>query len=149
MTKQLRRLDGLPVVDAIKPTWFEIGAEDISYALRKNGDYCAAAMALCRDDKIEDAFVHLSRAYVHNRWVRYLTPANLRRELIAFDKRGVFKPGSYRLGAPSPTCRLGNGYQTAYGQVHPPVRPSRKIVHRVSGVRERAPRIVGDTFTEA
>ena len=53
----------------------KITDKDISCTLRKDGDYCAAAMALCRDDKIEDAFVRMGRTYIryYNRWVRYHT----------------------------------------------------------------------------
>src|SRR5215813_14842731 len=75
--KKVRTLDGLPVVDAIKPLMVEITDTDIRAASKKGGDFCAAALALCRDDKIEDAFVHLSVTYVryHNRWVRFRTTA--------------------------------------------------------------------------
>lgn len=143
--RKLRRLEGLPVVDAMKPRWFKIGNEDIQYAIRKNGDYCAAAMALCRDDAIEDAFVYRGRTYIryHNRWVRYMTSPQLRKALEEFDKKGVFDPGTYRLGAPTPTARLGCGYQTEYSRTYNP--PAGKtIVHKVKGVRPQAPRIVGD-----
>jgi hypothetical protein len=141
-------LDGLPIVDATKPLLVTINATDIRHSVRKDGDYCAAAMALCRDDKIEDAFVHLGRTYVRywNRWVRYLTSAALRRNLISFDQKGVFTPGTYRLGAPPPSAQLGSGYHTEYSRLRGKTRKPR-LVHRVKGVREQAPHIVGEHFT--
>jgi hypothetical protein len=139
-------IDGLPLVDATKPRFVKITNDDIRDAIPKDGDYCAAAMALCREEAIEDAYVYMGRTYIrfHNRWVRYLTPSNLRRQLISFDKKGVFEPGTYRLGAPPPTARLGSGYHTYYAQVRSQRTKPRAIVHRVKGVRPHAPHIVGD-----
>jgi hypothetical protein len=145
--RRLRRIDGLPLIDASKPRLVTITNDDIRDAMPRDGDYCAAAMALCRDETIEDAYVYMGRTYIrfHNRWERYLTPRALRRQLISFDRKGVFDAGTYRLNAPPPTARLGNGYQTAYAQAHARSRSkARGIVHRVKGVRPHAPRIVGD-----
>jgi hypothetical protein len=63
---------------------------DVKKAGVQNPSSCAVAQALCRDAAVAEARVYISRTYVRPKgakeWKRYRTPANLRTEIVAFDK---------------------------------------------------------------
>lgn len=92
-------LDGLPIVNATKSLKLEITTADIKHSQKKSAGFCAAAVACVRQLKAKEARVHLSRTYIrHNgKWIRYITPTSLQKEIIAFDRGGSFEPGHYRL----------------------------------------------------
>lgn len=147
--RALRLVDGLPLIDAAKPLDVLITEDDIRHAIRKDCDLCAASLALCRDARIKDARVYLSRAYVRfvDKWVRYETGAALRRAIVHFDRAGVFEPGRYRLGAPCPTNRLGCGYAGEWARRAPSAKPRRHAGvkgKKLAGVRSHAPHLVGE-----
>lgn len=144
MRRTVRMIDGVPLIDAIKPLHVVITEYDIRSALRKDCDMCAAALALCRSVKaIEDARVYLGRAYIRfpGKWVRYKTSEALRAQIVRFDKTGKFQEGRYLLSTPSPSDRLGCEYSRHYAESRAPTARRRRAHQRAEGVRKHAPHI--------
>ena len=137
--KRLKEIDGLPVVDAKKPVTLQVTKRDISHADVKDPANCAAARACTRQLGTE-ARIHLSRVYLKQarprRWDRYVTPPQLRNELIAFDRGGTFAPGAFVLWVPQPTQQLGARPGRPSGNTAHPKR--RRGYHRVTDVRVHA-----------
>ncbi len=105
-----KAIDGKPVIDAKRPITITVNPKDIATADIKKPDSCAFAQACRRELKVKEVRVHLGRVYLRNNennWVRYLTPHNLRNEIIAFDRGGKFIAGEFQLMAPTPTKKLG------------------------------------------
>lgn len=102
---------GLPMVDASEDLNLSITPADIRRAIknRKDPNNCAAAEAIKRQEICKDVAVYMSRTYVKDkdRWVRYVTPSAISREVTSFDRGSEFEPGDYTLKAPSPSNRLG------------------------------------------
>jgi hypothetical protein len=109
MDKKVNTLDGLPIVDAKNNLAVEVLDKDIKTSKTKSPGHCAFAIACLRAMKAKEVRVHLGRTYVrHNgKWVRYVTPVRLQKEIVAFDRGGSFEPGTYNLYAPQPTKLLG------------------------------------------
>ena len=114
LDRKVNTLDGLPIVDAKNGLEIEVLASDIKSSRSKAPDKCAFAVACMRALKAKEVRVHLGRTYVrHNgKWVRYMTPARLQKEIVAFDRGGSFEPGSYKLYAPQPTKKLNGKKQS-------------------------------------
>lgn len=106
---KLRAIDGLPVMDAKHAITITVTKADVEKADVKQPEGCAAARAINREMHSLEARVHLGRVYVKtnkDHWTRFMTPKNLRSEIIAFDRGGTFEPGEYTLSAPQPNARL-------------------------------------------
>lgn len=108
------KIAGLTVVDAKKKLTVHISNQDVAKGHTKDPSSCAAALA-CRREVAgcTEAKVHLGRTYlkVGNKWVRHLTPASLRSEIIAFDRGADFAAGEYILQRPTPSQRAQAGMQ--------------------------------------
>jgi hypothetical protein len=104
-----RMYKGLPLVDAAEDLQIEIKKGDINTARQKDPANCAAANAAKRVLHTE-VEVHVSRIYVKdkNRWVRFITPESISREIISFDRGAIFEPGEYTFKAPTKGNRLGH-----------------------------------------
>ena len=105
-------IDGLPVVDAKRPLVLRVTKADIVKAAdsSKEPEKCAVARACYRELRVQEVRVHLARVYLRTNktnWVRYLTPKDMRAEIIAFDRGGQFEPGEFRLVPVSPAMRFG------------------------------------------
>lgn len=100
---------GLPLIDAFKDLELEVSKSDVSHAKRNNPSKCAAALALSRALGVE-AEVHIGRTYIKQgrKWIRFMTPASVQREITSFDRSDIFEPGEYILKAPSKSAQLGN-----------------------------------------
>lgn len=134
-------IDGLPVVDATIDAIVTIKPVDIKGAKRKSETGCAAARAICRQEHVEEARVHLSRTLIKRKtkWQRYSTPPCLRTQLALYDKAGIFDAGDYPLKAPPPSQRLG--YNS--GQKRAPHKKTGKaprVMHALAGMRDSAPK---------
>lgn len=106
----LKDIEGLPVFDAKRAVKLHITKGDITKADVKEPAGCAVARACRRELSAFEARVHLSRVYIRTNegnWLRYITPKNLRQEIIAFDRGGSFLPGEFILSAPQPSKVLG------------------------------------------
>src|SRR6267378_3742326 len=129
---------GLPLVDAPvgKDLEIEVTRHDVNGSRQNDPAQCAAAKATSRLLKTE-VEVHLTRTYVkdHKRWVRYITPAAIAREIVSFDRSSVFEPGSYTLKSPHKSMRLGFH---AGGHVGNSSKHRRTARHVTVNVRESA-----------
>lgn len=107
------KINGLPVLDANSQLFLQISKNDIKKSKKKDERKCAAATAICRaDSNVEEAIVHLTRAYIKLRendfYIRYNVPTNLRTEIVSFDRGGDMDAGSYVLRPLQPSKKLGN-----------------------------------------
>jgi ribosomal protein L16/L10AE len=138
------KIDGLKVVDAVKPMILKITNDDCAKGNKKKAGSCAAARALCRSAKVEEARVHIGRVYVkaEGKWTRYMPSPALRSEIIAFDRGGKFEPGEYKLAALQPSVRANTRKkrkQKPLSQRLDGSRPQKRLKpHIVSGIRDRA-----------
>lgn len=91
----------LQVANATKALVLSIQLEDILGGQAGSPASCAAARACLRQLHADAARVHMGRTYVllhkAKKWLRYNTPASVRSEIIAYDRRKSFKPGDYVL----------------------------------------------------
>ena len=107
-SRKLSLYEGLPLVDADSPIELSIEARDIKKAKKNDPGQCAAALALQREYKTE-ARVFIGRIYLKrkNKWIRYITPIGIAREITAFDRGSSFEPGTFRVNPAPPSSRLG------------------------------------------
>lgn len=128
---------GLPLVDASGDMEICVTKQDVSMSKKNDPANCAAANAIKRTIKTE-AEVHISRVYVKhkNRWVRFMTPESVSREITSFDRSAIFEPGTYVLKAPTKSNRLGahtRNYDTG-----PHTTTKRPARHHTVNIRESA-----------
>lgn len=129
--------EGLPMVDADQPLTVIITKRDLNAADERSPQGCAIAKA-CKRMYHTDVRVHLTRTYLRDgdQWVRFSTPEKARQEIVAFDRRGEFKPGEYTLGVMTPSEKLG--VKKPRGP-HKTTTAPRKVL-RATGVRPSAPK---------
>lgn len=94
-----KKIDGSKIVNAKTKLTIKITPSDINNSSRKSPEDCAMAVAVKRICHAKDVRVHLSRTFVKQgkEWVRYRTPINVSKEIVAFDRGGTFEPGEYEL----------------------------------------------------
>ena len=133
-TKKQRLFEKWPVVDAAEDAHIVITPHDVKTSKQKDPGHCAAALAGRREFHTE-VRVHLSRTYVKDtkqrRWIRYITPEQISREIISFDRGAGFEPGEYELRAPVGSMRLGAYKQTGPKKTKGPKRAAIKKIARV------------------
>ncbi len=132
------KINGLKVVDAVRPLRITVSAADTKKAKKKDPTSCAVALTCVREIKgCTEARVHLGRTYIRtaDRYTRYKTPTSIRTELIAFDRGAGFEPGEYTLAPCPPTAQLGCGYGGERSRNKPKnqqkKRPAGHVVHDV------------------
>lgn len=127
----------LPIINAKKPLTVHVLAGDIKKADVKEPQNCAVALACKRELGAQEVHVHLGRVYIRSNesnWVRYGTPKSMRAEIIAFDRGGVFEPGTFRLEVPAKRTPASNvGTRKARGK-HGQYRKNLKR-HIITNVR--------------
>lgn len=129
------------IIDATRDLVLSIEEQDVKGAKRRKSNSCAAAYALCRTQKFNEARVYKKVTYVRKldgTWLRFMTPDDLYVEIIVFDRGGRMQTGEYKLLAPRGCKKLGahykpSGKRNKTGKV--PTTP-----HIISSVRERAPK---------
>ena len=136
----MAKLEGLPVVDAVRGLELHVERRDVDRKARKNPAQCALATCATRMYKTE-CRVYMSRAYVKSAdglsWTRYTVGGTTQREITAFDRGAPFEPGIYRLSPPAPSTRLGNGSKIGGNGQRTGKGP--KPRHISLNVRQRAP----------
>lgn len=107
------KIEGKSVVDAKRPVYLSITESDIRKATPSDPHCCAAAQACMRQFHAKEAIVHMARIYVlqGRRWFRYQTPLSIRSEIIAYDRRASFCPGTYKLAILQPSKRANGKRQ--------------------------------------
>lgn len=139
----LKQIDGLPIIDAKKGLMLTITPKDISRADLKDPADCVVARACRREVQAQEVRVHLARIYVRTNkgsWTRYVTPLNMRSEIIAFDRGGTFEPQTFELKTPSEAkqakgTRQGGKTKKGYHGRNNPNRKKRKSPAVVKNVR--------------
>lgn len=137
MGKNIKEIDGLPVINAKKMMKILITAADVKQARRKKPETCAIAKTCLRQPRVKEVRIHLSRAYVRDNksnWKRFMVPRALRSEIIAFDRGGKFSPGEYVLYKPLPAYIASGGRTPKTGKGKKP----RRKMHFVQDVRPSA-----------
>lgn len=132
------KIDGKIVRNARKRMKIEILPADIRSASKKKPECCAVANACMRQMPIKEIRVHLSRVFMKGKdgtWTRFLTPKNLRTEIVAFDRGGEFEPGTYLLSKPNPAKTTGKRYGT---KTNDTVRRNKRKRHVTANVRPAA-----------
>lgn len=132
--KRVRMFEGLPVVDAAQDVSVTVTQADVKNSKKKNPSECAAALAGLRKFHMP-VKVFLSRMYVKdkNKWVRFITPNTISREIISFDRASAFEPGEYTFKAPTESAKLG-AYQYRKREHHAGTK-SKKKNHVTTNVR--------------
>lgn len=149
MEKKMSKYSALKVVqkffphvskvnDAAKDEVVSVLASDVKKSVRKDHNRCAMAEALKRQDNAKAVIVSASLAYVikHNTATRYKLPEAIRKEIVSFDRNGVFEPGDYLMKKPPKSARLG--YQSGGHRPHKnrgSGGPKRIIIHS-AGLRK-------------
>lgn len=134
------KINGLPVIDANRPLIINITEKDIKVSKIGDEKHCAAATAICRQEKTSDVIVHASRAYVKSKnqkfYLRYMVPICLNIQTKVFDKRGKMDAGDYMLYAPQPSQKSSVPRPSAKRKARRDRIPSpRKPYHKYEGVR--------------
>lgn len=136
-----RRTSQAPLADAPRDLVLHITPGDIKGAKRSDPGHCAAANALCRQERIKRAKVFKTKTYVEDKagnWWRYITPAALHHEIMIFDRGGRMEGGDFILPAPKGVQKLG-AHQKPKGKGGKTGKPSRKM-HVIENVRDHAPK---------
>lgn len=127
--------------DAKRDLILTVTEEDIKSSKPSDKSACAAAHALCRQEKFKQAWVHKTKTYVQQKdgtWDRYITPKDLYFEIMVFDRGGQMQAGDYRLAAPKGIHKLG-AHQKPKGKAKRTAKLPNPI-HVIMNVRENAPK---------
>lgn len=125
-------------VDAKKPVDIEVTPRDVSKSDAKSFTNCAMARAVCREWKADSAAIGLTYSYVvkGNTAVRFQTPDSVQREIVSFDRKADFAPGTYHLAAVPPSQRRKPSRSGAKKK-SAPHGPKRRVFHKETlNVRE-------------
>lgn len=139
MSKRLRSPDNAKLSDARRDLVLTVTPSDIKGATRGDNSACAAAHALCRQEKYRQAKVFKTKTYVQQRdgsWLRYITPGSLYTELMIFDRGGRMEAGDFILPAPKGIQKLG-AHTKPKGRGGQTGKPPRSM-HLIEKVRDSA-----------
>ena len=97
------------VRDATKPINIEVSAHDSNHAKLKDHNHCALAVACEKKMHADGVIISVKTAYVvkGKRAIRYKLLETTAREVVSFDRKGGFEPGTYSMKPPPPVSRLG------------------------------------------
>lgn len=140
----MRKINGMKIVDAKKPLEVSIKPADVRKAGVQNPATCAVAQAICRGPNMAEARVHISRTYVRSEgaktWQRFMTPQNLRTEIVAFDKgapKAFNVENTYKLTPSRPATGFQQG--SYKGQTKPKQRgPKEHRTYILTDIRPNA-----------
>lgn len=150
MAKRRSTKPDAPLKDAPRDLVLTVTERDIAGADRRKTNSCAAANALCRQEKYAEARVFKTKTYVKLRdgsWQRFCTPGSLYVELMIYDRGGRMAAGDFVLRAPKGIEKLG-AHVKPRGPHLTTGKPSRSM-HTIENVREsakRGPALFKDLF---
>lgn len=136
----MRKIDGLPVSNAPRPLRLTITKDDIERGSPLNPNSCAIARAALRQVKgATAAKVHLSCVYimVRGEWSRWKVPEYATREIVAYDRGGLFVPGEIDFPPPHTVAALVNRIKRLRNPTTTKRRKPARI-HRTENVRASA-----------
>lgn len=146
MSTKINRLVRLgkigPIYDHDKDVWVNVTKMDILRAKRYIPDQCAFAKACNRlhPNAIRTfffkhaAYIALVDPVTGKEWtLRFIPSPEARAEIIAFDKRGTFTPGRYKLLAPTGSTTLAEIHKRSKKRPgrHQPGKAKKKIKRKV------------------
>lgn len=141
----MRKIDGQTVTNAPQPLRLMVTASDIHKGVPMDPCNCAIAVAVKRQvPGCTDARVHKGTlfALIRKKWLRWLVPEYLTREIVAFDRGGRFVPGEADFGTvPPPPSKAVRDARRAARSRSGKVRLSsytRRPAHITKDVREEA-----------
>lgn len=126
------------VLDAKEDSFIEVTKRDTKSATVRNHKACAMAVACKRKLKLDGVIMPISTAYLIKDDIatRYLVPASVSREIVAFDRNAIFEPGEYRLKAATESSKL-NGVRGTYpaksGKANGNL--AKRFQHKTEGIR--------------
>src|SRR5213075_2137478 len=105
------------VRDATKPIDIEVSAHDSNHAKLKDHNHCALAVACEKKMHADGVIISVKTAYVvkGKRAIRYNLLETTAREVVSFDRKGGFEPGTYSLKPPTSSGKLGANSCTKTG----------------------------------
>lgn len=91
------------VKDAKSGTSIEVTKRDESVSTRRSHKTCALAVACKRKFRLDGVVISIQTAYLvkGEHATRYKLPESVSREVVSFDRHGIFEPGEYRLNKPN------------------------------------------------
>lgn len=136
---RIKSIDGLPIIDSKRPIKIIVTPADCRNGDSKEPESCAFAKACRREMHVEEARVHLGRVYLKTKggknWTRYITPKDLRSEIIAFDRGGQFASGQYTLASVPPKKQIRGRQGSVKVGKRKVATKKRKPAHVVQDVR--------------
>ncbi len=95
---------GIPVQDSKEHVKVVVTMSDVVLAKKANSKHCALARATMRLPGVNAAYFFQSCAFIEypNAMVKYQLPASAQKEIVSFDRAGVFAEGTYQLSPISP-----------------------------------------------
>jgi hypothetical protein len=130
------------VKDADKEVHVEVLPRDNSNSKVKNHTACAMAVACKRTYQADGVIVAVSVAYIvkGNTAIRYRLPESIAREVVSFDRKGGFAPGTYKMLMPKEKHRIGErqGGEENHDLADPRKNHKRKkadLIHYTDGIR--------------
>ncbi len=120
---------GKPVRNAKKPVVLVITSDDVKKGATRDPASCAAALACKRQMNASEARVHTGRTYVRikDEWIRFNTPVSLQKEIVAFDRGGVFRAWRIRIATASGFAYQAPGKAAGVGRAPLKCRAIEKI----------------------
>lgn len=121
--------------DAEKCAEIEVTAADGKNGERKSHKECAMAVACKRTFDLDGVLISVKTAYLIKGTVakRYSLPESVSREVVSFDRKGGFAPGSYSLSKVPDSRKLG---VKPAGKKHGERAGSHKeFIHHTAGIR--------------
>lgn len=124
------------VHDSQKNIAIEVTEHDAQHSEVRKHRTCAMAVACKRKLKVDGVIISVDRAYLikGSKAMRFSLPESVSREVVSFDRKGGFAPGTYKLQAIPAGKRLGhhtggtNPHHRGNGRPH-------KSIHITEGVR--------------
>lgn len=122
------------VVDSKKPIVVSVTPEDNKFSKAKSHNKCAMARACQRQEHADGAIISVRSAYVikGNVAFRYRVPESVSREVVSFDRKSGFSPGTYQLATYGPNDLIG---KKSSGVPSKPNSNKKIIRHHTTNIR--------------
>lgn len=129
---------GLRRVNARKPLDITVTKRDTVRGIVKDPECCALALACRRvDPRVKAAYFFKTTAWLQydSKLVGYALSGALQKEIVSFDRSGIFAPGAYVL-SPSMSRKIANARRRFTRGRYNPRSDNRKVKHMTTMVRK-------------
>lgn len=136
---------GIPVQDSKEHMRVVVTMADVVLAKKADSKHCALARATMRLPRVNAAYFFRSLAFIEypDAMVKYQLPISVQKEIVSFDRAGVFAEGTYQLAPISPQKTVAR--RAKYEQKRKKAR--RAAASKAAAVRSKANKSSG-TMTE-